>query len=71
MKKLRLEVDSLHVESFGTGAASAGGTVNAHGGKIGGTVILTDPETDPSRVDSCYYNTCSDGCDWTDQPITA
>ena len=69
MKKLRLDVHALRVETFGTGTASAGGTVNAHVDKLApgtGPVILTDPDTDPSRVDSCYYNTCYHGCDWTD-----
>jgi hypothetical protein len=66
MKKLRLEVDALRVESFGTGAASAGGTVVAHyAAGTGPIVIVTDPETDRSRVDSCYFNTCYDTCDWT------
>lgn len=67
MKKLRLEVDALRVESFGTGTASEGGTVNAHVDLAAvGTkpIILTDPDTDPSRVDSCYFNTCYDTCDW-------
>ena len=67
MKKLRLEVDALRVESFGTGAASEGGTVNAHLDRIApgtGPVIITDPDTDTSRVDSCYFNTCYDTCDW-------
>jgi hypothetical protein len=64
MKKLRLEVDALRVESFGTGAASAGGTVNAHFDRNTGPVIVTDPDTDPSRIDSCYFNTCYDTCDW-------
>jgi hypothetical protein len=69
MKKLRLDVDALRVESFGTGTASGSGTVNAHVAGIApgtGPVILTDPDTDPSRVDSCYFNTCYHGCDWTD-----
>jgi hypothetical protein len=61
MKKLRLEVDALRVESFGTGAASAGGTVVAHYGPV----VITDPETDRSRIDSCYFNTCYETCDWT------
>lgn len=69
MKKLRLEIDALRVESFGTGAASDGGTVIAHfDNEIApatGPVIVTDPDTDPSRVDSCYFNTCYDTCDWT------
>lgn len=68
MRKLRLEIDALRVESFGTGAASAGGTVNAHFDRIAPAtdpiVIVTDPETDRSRVDSCYFNTCYDTCDW-------
>ncbi len=71
MKKLRLQVDALRVESFGTGTAAVGGTVNAHFDRAGGPVLLTDAETDPSRVDSCYYNTCYNGCDWTDKAITA
>ncbi len=66
MKKLRLAVDALRVESFGTGTAAPGGTVNAHFDKVTGPVLVTDPETDRSRVDSCYYNTCGDTCDWTD-----
>ncbi|HEX5869897.1 MAG TPA: hypothetical protein VFY65_05770 [Longimicrobium sp.] len=68
MKKLRLDVDALRVESFGTGTVSAGGTVNAHIGGIApetGPVIITDPVTDRSRVDSCYFNTCYETCDWT------
>ena len=53
---------------FGTGAASDGGTVNAHFDQIApgtGPVIITDPDTDTSRVDSCCFNTCYDTCDWT------
>lgn len=70
MKKLRLEIDALRVESFGTGAASSGGTVNAHAAGIATDtgpiiVIITDPDTDSSRVGSCYYNTCYHTCDWT------
>jgi len=65
MKKLRLDVHALRVETFGTGSASAGGTVVAHFDQIArGPVIFTDAETDPSRVDSCYRNTCWDACDW-------
>jgi hypothetical protein len=73
MRKLRLELDALCVESFGTGSASAGGTVNAHIADTAiapvtnptGPVIVTDPATDTSRVDSCYFNTCYHTCDWT------
>lgn len=71
MKKLRLDLDRLHVDSFGTGAASGGGTVNGHVDEFaniaGGNspIIVTDPETDPSRRDSCYFNTCYETCDWT------
>jgi hypothetical protein len=69
MKKLRLEVDALRVESFGTGAASVGGTVVAHLDRIAPAtdpIIVTDPQTDRSRIDSCYFNTCYHTCDWTD-----
>ena len=68
MKKLRLELDALRVESFGTGAASGRGTVNAHVDGIApvtGPVVVTDPDLDTSRRDSCYFNTCYDTCDWT------
>lgn len=60
MKKLRLEIDALRVESFGTGAASGGGTVNAHFDQIAPATDLDDT----SRVDSCYFDTCYDTCDW-------
>jgi hypothetical protein len=64
MKKLRLNVDSLRVESFGTGAAAAGGTVVGH---FNATVPIDDTSGhDQSRIDSCYFNTCYDTCDWTD-----
>lgn len=59
MKKLRLDPEKLQVESFGTGAGTDGGTVVAHGGTS--PIIVDD-----SRIDSCYLNTCYEGCDWTD-----
>lgn len=69
MKKLRLDLDRLRVDSFGTGAGSAGGTVDGYVAEAGAgnttIVIVTDPETDTSRVNSCYFNTCYDTCDWT------
>jgi hypothetical protein len=67
MKKLHLDLDTLRVESFGTGAGSAGGTVNGYIGIAPGSdpIIVTDPNTDRSRVDSCYFNTCYETCDWT------
>ncbi|HET7461961.1 MAG TPA: hypothetical protein VFJ82_11965 [Longimicrobium sp.] len=68
MKKLHLDLDSLRVESFGTGAGAAGGTVNGHIFDVAAgnsPIIVTDPDTDPSRVDSCYFNTCYETCDWT------
>jgi len=67
MKKLHLDLDSLRVQSFGTGAGSAGGTVNGYHELApgAGPVIVTDPITDRSRVDSCYFNTCYETCDWT------
>lgn len=61
MKKLRLNLDKLHVESFRTGAGSDGGTVVARGGDSPEIIV-----TDPSRIDSCYFNTCYEGCPWTD-----
>jgi hypothetical protein len=68
MKKLRLDLDRLNVQSFATGAGSAGGTVNAH---FGGDVLqLSGPTTlapDTSKIDSCYYNTCYNTCDWSTQ----
>ncbi|HYW14134.1 MAG TPA: hypothetical protein VE871_19370 [Longimicrobium sp.] len=64
MKKLRMEIDALRVESFGTGTGSAGGTVNGHFDNVADPVIVTDPATDRSRIDSCYFNTCYETCDW-------
>jgi formate hydrogenlyase subunit 6/NADH:ubiquinone oxidoreductase subunit I len=51
MKKLRLSLDTLAVESFGTEdtALRWGGTVEAH-----------DPKTDPSNCPTC--DTCPDHC---------
>ncbi|HZG44257.1 MAG TPA: hypothetical protein VEY93_15010 [Longimicrobium sp.] len=73
MKKLRLDLDSLNVQSFATGAGSVGGTVNAH---FGGDVLQpSDPVTEPtidtggdrSKIDSCYFDTCYHTCDWSTQ----
>lgn len=61
MKKLRLDPESLRVESFAAGAAAAGGTVVGHFDAVGAPV-----DDDTSRIDSCYFNTCYDTCDWTD-----
>jgi hypothetical protein len=66
MKKLRLNVESLRVESFGTGAAASGGTVVAHFDKLVSFTIDDTSGGDRSRIDSCYFNTCYDSCDWTD-----
>lgn len=59
MKKLRLSPENLRVESFDAGAGTAGGTVVAHDHTS--PIIVDD-----SRVNSCYLNTCYEGCDWTD-----
>lgn len=65
MRKLRLNADDLRVESFGTGAAAAGGTVVAHNRPP--ITLPTDETThDQSRIDSCYFDTCYHTCDWTD-----
>lgn len=73
MKKLRLDLDSLNVQSFATGAGSAGGTVGAH---IAGDMLqpadrvsgpIDDTGGDRSKIDSCYFNTCYDTCDWSTQ----
>ena len=61
MKKLRLELDALHVESFGTdGTGDAAGTVVAHHDTSHDPFTVPTHETtnDRSRVESCYYDTC-------------
>ncbi|HEX8320718.1 hypothetical protein [Longimicrobium sp.] len=67
MKKLRLDLDTLNVQSFATGAGSAGGTVDAH---IGGNMLQpsgTSLEPDTSKINSCYFDTCYETCDWSTQ----
>lgn len=66
MKKLRLELDKLCVESFAAGNAAQGGTVNGHEYVAVTEPIATAPDTgDASCRDSCYFNTCYPGC-WTE-----
>ncbi len=73
MSKLRLELDALKVESFGTpaGPGGAAGTVRAHaGGRIDAeaeaVAITTPPRTmDPSCFETCKascYGTCAASC---------
>ena len=72
MKKLRLNVDALHVESFRTDPVPApGGTVNAHATSYGtcqGTCVDTcgGPTCDApcETADTCYL-TCMAACGWT------
>jgi hypothetical protein len=52
MKKIRLALDTLQVESFDTAARStARGTVRANSG---------------DSVDICTWDTCYDSCGWSD-----
>lgn len=58
MKKTKLQVDALRVESFATGQLNAvRGTVRGNEGFVS-TII--DP-SDRSVIDSCMFNTCN-GC---------
>jgi hypothetical protein len=51
MKKLRLDLDNLQVDSFGTGAVSGSGTVNGHvADAFGTTVVIATHEPDIIRV---------------------
>jgi len=56
MKKLRLEMDALRVESFATAAgAREAGTVHGHSYPNG---CFPPPGSDPF-VDTCHYATCA------------
>ena len=74
MRKIRLDVDQLHVESFVTAQAlRAPGTVRANSGEIGDgdIVVVTAPEpmtpfcSADTMCDTCKYS-CIDTC--TPQP---
>ncbi|HEU4456547.1 MAG TPA: hypothetical protein VFR81_25995 [Longimicrobium sp.] len=77
MKKLRLELDALVVESFRTTADGAGdpGTVRAHGDAVligeeaEEVAITTPPRTnDPSCFETCKlscWGTCAASCGGT------
>jgi hypothetical protein len=63
MTKLKLELETLLVESFGTaGAAGARGTVAAN--EAVSTAATIQP--DDSYLQTCYINTCAGcGTEWT------
>ena len=67
MKKLKLEIDTLRVESFATDAAQgARGTVR--GNEVAGALQpATTPtiQTDPSYEQTCIFYTCG-GCTTAD-----
>jgi modification target Cys-rich repeat protein len=75
MKKLKLRLDALKVESFGTTAARIedAGTVRAHAGGMldeeEAEAITSRPKTnDASCLNSCYascWGTCSASCNGT------
>ena len=60
MKKMKLEIDSLRVESFSADAAARGARGTVRGNDLSGTVIVADP-SDRSFIDTCWINTCA-GC---------
>jgi hypothetical protein len=61
MKKLRLEMDALRVESFSTDAAAReAGTVHGHSYPNG---CFPPPGSDPF-LDTCHYATCAGDTCW-------
>ena len=68
MRKLRLEIDALRVESFDTSAPAAGaGTVRAHADAVVGDFeAITTPQTQQaSCIDTCKlscFGTCLASC---------
>lgn len=73
MRKTKLSLDALHVETFETDAAGPGprGTVRAHAtfyGTCQGTCVNTcggpTCEYPCQTADTCYL-TCRDACGWT------
>ena len=66
MRKLKLEIDALRVESFDTaGGRVDPGTVRAHGDAVDEAYVITDPRTQQlSCFDSCKIScvTCLVSC---------
>ncbi|HST61059.1 MAG TPA: hypothetical protein VLK84_20310 [Longimicrobium sp.] len=73
MRKAKLSLDTLHVDTFETAAASPGarGTVHAHAtfyGTCQGTCVDTcgGPTCDyPCQTANTCHLTCHDPCGWT------
>ena len=72
MRKLQLEIDALHVQSFDTSAAAAGaGTVRAHADAVGAEedYAITTPQTQQaSCIGTCRlscWGTCLISCGGT------
>lgn len=63
MKKLTLDLNALHVESFETVPARerAGGTVEGHGLTISECLPYDDDQM--TRGDSCLHTRCGASCD--------
>ncbi len=77
MKKLKLDVDALEVETFGTldGSPSFTGTVAAAGGAEAGVGWAANdttakPDCDVSGSQSCGYSNCGDHTCGTCDPNT-
>jgi hypothetical protein len=72
MRKMRLELDDLDVESFDTRPSEAGrGTVKGHATQYGscqGSCVQTcgGPTCEsPCEVEPTMYLTCMESCGWT------
>jgi hypothetical protein len=55
MKKLKLDLETVRVDTFDTGASGGSGTVQANSGGVSSDCSLHPPET-------CQGNTCWDSC---------
>lgn len=73
MRKIRLDIDELEVESFEPGSGDAArGTVRGHGTQYGscqGSCVYTCGGRTceaPCVVDPTLYVTCAESCGWTD-----
>lgn len=63
MKKIRLDVDMLSVETFSTtGAAGARGTVNAHDSQYGECYSVDCPGTGTGESECSCPSICPDTC---------